>query len=91
VQGGLVIKGFRNVNSVGTGGVEMELEIMEKILDSVSNRYEAIRVIAREARRVNTLIRLSGEEIEDKPTSIAIRRLVEGKVKYEYEEPGEEQ
>jgi DNA-directed RNA polymerase omega subunit len=55
---------------------------MENILNEISNRYEAVRVMAKEARRVNTIIRLSGEEIEDKPTSIAMRRLVEGKVKF---------
>ncbi len=69
----------------------MEMELMEKILDKVPNRYEAIRVAAKEARRVNTLIKLSGEEIEEKPTTIALKRLVEGKVKYAYAEQKEEQ
>ena len=68
----------------------MHVKAMEKILSQIDNRYEAIRVIAREARRINTIIQMSGEEIEEKPTSIAINRLVEGKVKYKYEEPGEE-
>ncbi len=40
--------------------------------------------MAREARRINTLIRMSGEEIEEKPTSIAMKRLVDGKVKFTY-------
>jgi DNA-directed RNA polymerase omega subunit len=69
----------------------MERELMEEILDQVSNRYEAIRVMAKEARRINTLIRLSGEEIDDKPTTIAMKRLIEGKVKYDYETEGEGQ
>lgn len=60
---------------------------MEKILKVIENRYEAIRVMAKEARRVNTLIRLSPEEVEDKPTTIAMNRVIDGKVKYEYEEP----
>ncbi len=63
---------------------------MEKILDRIPNRYEAVRVMAKEARRVNTIIRLSGKEIEDKPTSIAMRRLAEGKVKFKYEKQEEE-
>jgi DNA-directed RNA polymerase omega subunit len=67
----------------------MELQSMEKILETVPNRYEAIRVIAKEARRINAIIKRSGEEIENKPTSIAIKRLVEGKVKYSYENPEE--
>ena len=60
---------------------------MEKILKVIENRYEAIRVMAKEARRVNTLIRLSPDEVEDKPTTIAMNRVIDGKVKYEYEEP----
>jgi DNA-directed RNA polymerase omega subunit len=69
----------------------MDLASMEKILDVIPNRYEAVRVMAKEARRINLLIHLAGEEIEEKPTSIAIKRLVDGKVKYTYEEPkGEE-
>ena len=64
----------------------METKAMEKILERVDNRYEAIRVIAKEARRINALIRLSGEEIEEKPTTIAIKRMIEGKVKYNYDQ-----
>ncbi|HER44311.1 MAG TPA: DNA-directed RNA polymerase subunit omega [Candidatus Eisenbacteria bacterium] len=60
---------------------------MERILKEIPNRYEAIRVMAKEARRVNRLIRKAGEELEEKPTSIAMNRVIEGKVKFEYEEP----
>jgi len=60
---------------------------LERILDVVPNRYEAVRIMAKEARRINTLIRLSGEEFEEKPTTIAMKRLVDGKVKFTYEEP----
>ena len=60
---------------------------MENILKVVPNRYEAIRVMAKEARRVNNLIRKAGEEFEEKPTSIAMSRVIDGKVKFEYEEP----
>lgn len=69
----------------------METKAMELILERVDNRYEAIRVIAKEARRINALIRLSGEEIEEKPTTIAIRRMIEGKVKYKYEQQEEQE
>ena len=69
----------------------METKAMEKILERVDNRYEAIRVIAKEARRINALIRLSGEEIEEKPTTIAIKRMIEGKVKYKYEQQEEQE
>jgi DNA-directed RNA polymerase omega subunit len=64
---------------------------MENILKVVPNRYEAIRVMAKEARRINSLIRKAGEELEEKPTSIAMNRVIDGKVKFEYEEPKGEQ
>lgn len=65
----------------------MQTKAMEDILVQVENRYEAIRVLAKEARRINTIIKMSPEEIEEKPTTIAIDRMVEGKVKFYYEEP----
>jgi len=68
----------------------MNMATLERILEIVPNRYEAVRIMAKEARRINILIHLSGEEIEEKPTTIAMRRLVDGKVKYTYAEPGEE-
>lgn len=65
----------------------MEMATLERIVEVIPNRYEAVRIMAKEARRVNTLIRLSGEEIEEKPTTIAMKRLIDGKVKYAYAEP----
>lgn len=64
---------------------------MEKILEIIPNRYEAVRVIAKEARRINQILVAAGEEIEEKPTTVAMRRLMNGKVKYAYaEREGEE-
>jgi len=65
----------------------MDIASLEKILNVIPNRYEAVRVMAKEARRINLLIHLAGEEMEEKPTSIAMKRLVDGKVKWMYEEP----
>jgi DNA-directed RNA polymerase subunit K/omega len=65
----------------------MIIAALERITEVVANRYEAVRIMAKEARRINTLIRLSGEEIEEKPTTIAMKRLIDGKVKYTYAEP----
>ncbi|MFA4947887.1 MAG: DNA-directed RNA polymerase subunit omega [Candidatus Krumholzibacteriia bacterium] len=65
----------------------MIIAALERITEVIPNRYEAVRIMAKEARRINTLIRLSGEEIEEKPTSIAMKRLIDGKVKYMYAEP----
>jgi DNA-directed RNA polymerase subunit K/omega len=65
----------------------MIIAALERIIEVIPNRYEAVRIMAKEARRINTLIRLSGEEIEEKPTSIAMKRLIDGKVKYVYADP----
>lgn len=69
----------------------MKIEEMEKILQRIDNRYEAIRVIAREARNINNILRFSGQELEEKPTTLAVNRLIEGKLEYRYVEPEEEQ
>ena len=68
-----------------------EMQILERMLEKIPNRYEAIRVIAKEARRINSVIRASGEEIETKPTTIAMNRLIDGKVKFIYADEAEEE
>ena len=63
------------------------LVLIEKITKSIHNRYEAVRVMAKEARRINDLlIRGAQGEISIKPTSVAMRRLMEKKIKYQYVE-----
>ena len=69
----------------------MDVKLMEEMLDKVDNRYEGVMVVSEEATRINALIRMSGEEISEKPTTIALRRVAEGKVKYKYEEKREEE
>ncbi len=64
-----------------------KLVVIDKIMEKVDNRYEAVRIIAREARRLNALVN-RGMEAEDdfKPTSVAVQRLLDDKIKYEYVE-----
>ena len=81
---------FMRRNEPAAGKIA-ETKSMENILKVVQNRYESIRVMAKEARRVNNLLRRAGEELEEKPTSIAMKRVIDGKVKFEYEEPEGEQ
>lgn len=65
-----------------------DIVLIEKITSVIPNKYEAIRVAAREARRINSLlIRGAQGEFEEKPTVMAIRRVLEGKVKYDYVDP----
>jgi DNA-directed RNA polymerase omega subunit len=66
--------------------------LIEKLTDAVPNKYEAVRVIAREARRINSLLMRGGTtDVEEKPTMMALRRLLEGKVKYIYGEKKDDQ
>ena len=65
-----------------------EVVLIEKMTSVIPNKYEAVRVIAKEARRINALlIRSAQGEIEEKPTMMALRRLLEDRVKYQFVEP----
>ena len=62
-----------------------KLVIIEKITQKISNRYEAVRVMAREARRLNSLVIRGAEPEPDfKPTSTAVKRLVNDKISFSY-------
>ncbi len=63
-----------------------DVVLIEKITAVIENKYEAIRVIAREARRINALLIRGEGEIEEKPTMMALQRVLDNKVKYEYVE-----
>lgn len=64
-----------------------KLVLIEKITKNINNRYEAVRVMAKEARRLNALIiRGAQADADFKPTSAAVQRVIENKVKYEYVE-----
>jgi DNA-directed RNA polymerase subunit K/omega len=53
-----------------------------KVTNRISNKFEAIKVAALEARRLNERARMLGVNLEKKITSLAILRLLDGKVCY---------
>lgn len=57
---------------------------MDELLKVVDNRYEAVIVASREARRLNNLQRLSGSDQKTKVTVSALSRLLKGDIKWEY-------
>ena len=57
-----------------------------KTVSSFPNKYEAAIIAAKEARRLNDIIRHSGEDTKEKITLVAIDRVTKGKVKFAYEE-----
>ena len=61
--------------------------LIEKLTDIIRNKYEAVRVIAKEARRINALLmRGAPGEVDEKPTMMALNRVLDQKVKFEYVE-----
>jgi DNA-directed RNA polymerase subunit K/omega len=55
-------------------------------VSSLPNKYEAAIIAAKEARRLNDILRHSGEDTKEKITLVAIDRVAKGKVKFAYEE-----
>jgi DNA-directed RNA polymerase subunit K/omega len=57
--------------------LELELEKLEK---RGINRYKAVLMASQEARFINDQIRLDIINSNEKPTTIALQRLMEGRV-----------
>lgn len=58
---------------------------VEKITQVIRNKYEAVVVAAREARKINSVMRMVGrDESKDKVTSRAVKRVGRGDVDYVY-------
>jgi len=55
---------------------------IHQILRHIPNKFEAIHVAALECRRLNDRLRLMEEPNDDKITSMAVDRLIDGGVSY---------
>lgn len=53
---------------------------MKDLLEKVSSRYELVNVVACRAREIASEAEAMGEPLDDKPVSIAIREVAEGKL-----------
>ncbi len=53
-----------------------------KVTRLIPNKFEAIKVVALEARRLNARARTLGVSLPGKITSLAVRRLLSGQVVY---------
>jgi DNA-directed RNA polymerase subunit K/omega len=62
---------------------ELELEVLEK--KGVS-RYKAVLMASQEARFVNNQLRMGIIDSKDKPATLAMRKLFEGRVVEDVEE-----
>ena len=52
---------------------------MNKLTEYVPNRYMMVNVVARRARQIATEAEVSGEHLNDKPVTLAIHEVAEGK------------
>lgn len=57
----------------------------DKKFDVPENKYEAVLVAAREARRLNELARFNDRELRRRPAALAWERMSEARVAYTYE------
>ena len=53
---------------------------MKDLLAKVPSRYQLVNVVAHRARQIANEAEMAGEPLEDKPVSIAIRQIAEGKL-----------
>ena len=54
----------------------------QKVIARIPNKFEAITVAALEARRLNERARMFGVSLPGKITTLAVDRLIDGKVEY---------
>jgi DNA-directed RNA polymerase subunit K/omega len=54
----------------------------QKVIARIPNKFEAITVAALEARRLNERARMFGVALPGKITTLAVNRLIDGKVEY---------
>jgi len=53
---------------------------MKDLLQQVPSRYELVNVVACRARQIATEAEIAGEPLNDKPVTIAIHEVADGKV-----------
>ena len=59
---------------------------MKDLLNQVPSRYELVNVVACRARQIASEAEANGEPLDDKPVSIAIREIADGKLEQEIQE-----
>ena len=62
---------------------------MKSLLERVPSRYELVNVVACQARRIARDAERSGEPLAEKPVSIAIQAVADGKLEEKPEEQAE--
>lgn len=61
--------------------------LIDRLTGIIPNKYEAVRVVAKEARRINALLVHGAQgDVDEKPTMMALSRLLENRIKYKFGE-----
>ena len=61
---------------------------MNELLEKVPSRYMLVNVVAQRARQIASEAENAGEPLDDKPVSMAIREVAEGKLDLDLDEEG---
>ena len=56
---------------------------MNELLSQIPSRYELVNIVAARARQIANEAEYEDQMLEDKPVSIAIREIAEGKITLE--------
>lgn len=56
---------------------------MKDLLEKVPSRYELVNVVACRARRIAREAEIEGQPLQEKPVSIAIQEVAEGRLERE--------
>ncbi len=59
---------------------------MKDLLEQVPSRYQLVNVVAQRARKIADSAEATGISLEDKPVSMAIQDVADGKLKEEMSE-----
>lgn len=61
---------------------------MRNLLKKVPSRYQLVNVVASRAREIASEAEIAGEPLDDKPVSIAIQEVADGKLDERLEQVG---
>ena len=61
---------------------------MRDLLKKVPSRYQLVNVVASRAREIASEAEIAGEPLDDKPVSIAIQEVADGKLDERLEQVG---
>ena len=62
---------------------------MRDLLKKIPSRYQMVNMVAHRAREISAEAEMAGEPLDDKPVSIAIREVADGKLELNDEERDE--